>query len=46
LLLPILWTFVLIIDIISMAMGNSPDWIIVFCPLVILVILLWIDYFR
>jgi hypothetical protein len=41
LVLAVLWTFALITDIISCAMGNDPSWILVLCPLGILVLDYW-----
>lgn len=44
--LALLWTFALIVDIISAAAGNEPSWALVFCPLVILVMDRWEVYFK
>lgn len=38
--LAILWSLALIADIISAAKGESPSWILVFCPLVTLIVFL------
>lgn len=46
LLLAILWSIVMVADIISAVVGNAPSWILVFCPLVILVMDKWEDYIR
>lgn len=46
LLLAILWSVVMVVDIISAVVGNAPSWILVFCPLVILVMDRWEDYIR
>ena len=46
LLLAILWSVVMAVDIISAVVGNDPNWILVFCPLVILVMDKWEDYIR
>ena len=43
LLLAILWSIVMAVDIISAAVGNDPNWILVFCPLIILVMDKWED---
>lgn len=36
-----LWTIVLCANIVSAAVGNDPNWMLVFCPLVCLVIDKW-----
>ena len=46
LLLAILWSVVMVVDIISAVIGNAPTWVLVFCPLTILVIDKWDDYIR
>lgn len=46
LLLAILWSIVMVVDIISAVVGNDPNWILVFCPLIILVMDKWEDYIR
>ena len=46
LVLAICWTLVLITDIISVVVGNAPTWVLVFCPLIILVRDKWEDYIR
>ena len=46
LLLAILWSVVMAVDIISAVAGNDPNWILVFCPLIILVMDKWEDYIR
>lgn len=46
LILALLWTLTLIVDIISACTGNEPTWILVFCPLVILVMDRWEIYFK
>lgn len=46
LLLAILWSVVMAVDIISAVVGNDPNWILVFCPLVILVMDKWEDYIQ
>lgn len=46
LLLAILWSVVMVVDIISAVIGNAPTWVLVFCPLIILVIDKWEDYTR
>lgn len=44
--LALLWTLSLIVDIISACVGNDPTWTLVFCPLVVLVMGCWNDYFK
>ena len=44
LVLAILWTVVLITDIVSAVHGDLPNWTLVFCPLAILVLNRWTDY--
>lgn len=44
LLVPILWTLVLIIDVIYAVLGISPAWSFVFFPLITLVIEVWLDF--
>lgn len=46
LLLPILWTLCLIIGIISCATGGEATWLLVFCPLNILVLKYWLDFAK
>ena len=46
LLLAILWSVVMAVDIISAVFGNDPNWILVFCPLIILVMDKWEDYIQ
>ena len=46
LLLAILWSIVMVTDIISAVIGNTPTWTLVFCPLIILVMDKWEDYIR
>lgn len=46
LLIAILWSFCLVIDIIACAVGSAPNWVIVFCPLIILVMDKWKNYFK
>ena len=45
LLLAIGWTVVLIADVISATAGNNPNWILVLCPLTILVLDRWMHCF-
>ena len=40
------WTICLIVDIISCAVGDQPSWILVFCPLTILVWDRWDHYIQ
>ena len=44
--LAILWSIVLATDIVSAIVGNEPNWILVFCPLAILVIDKWENYMK
>lgn len=46
LFLAIMWTVCLICDIINCAAGNQPTWTAVFCPLIIVVMDRWIEYFK
>jgi hypothetical protein len=46
LLLAIMWTVVLLCDIVSLATGGSPSWIMVFCPLVVLVFRCWEEFLE
>ena len=45
LILALVWSIVLFFDILSACSGNEPNWILVFCPLVLLVSNYWVDYF-
>lgn len=42
----ILWTIVLIVDILNAVMGNSPNWVMVFCPLSMLILRCALDIFA
>ena len=42
----IMWSIVLVADIISAVVGNDPSWVLVFCPLTILVMDKWENYIR
>jgi hypothetical protein len=42
----IIWTVCLVLDIIDAAIGGSPSWILVFCPLIVLVWRYWQDYIE
>ena len=44
--LALIWTIVLIFDILSAYSGNESNWMLVFCPLITLVFNYWIDYFT
>lgn len=44
--LALIWTIVLISDILSAYSGNEPNWMLVFCPLILLVFKYWNDYFT
>ena len=43
--LALLWTIVLILDIIACILEITPTWLMVFGPLTTLVFHYWIDYF-
>lgn len=43
--LALLWTAILILDIIACALKVTPTWGMVFGPLVVLVVDYWIKYF-
>ena len=45
-LIAIMWTFCLCVDLVAMFMGNEPSWILVFCPLTMLVFNCWTEYFE
>lgn len=42
--LAILWSIILITNIINAAIGADPTWVLVFCPLVCYVSALWVQY--
>ena len=44
--LALIWSMVLITDIISVCLGYEPNWLLVFCPLIALVFKYWNDYFT
>jgi hypothetical protein len=44
LLLAIIWTICLALDIADAVAGNAPTWLLVFCPLAVLVLRYWMDY--
>lgn len=44
--LAIMWTCVLVMDIVSAAGGNEPTWSSVFCPLICLTLQRWSDVFE
>lgn len=44
--LAIMWSVALVADIICMACGGEASWILVFCPLIILVLDKWERYFE
>lgn len=46
LLLAITWTIDLIVNGVAYANGDEPSWFLVFCPLTILVIEYWINFFT
>ena len=46
LLLAILWTIVLVINIVEVCFGMPSSWVSVFVPITVLVLDHWLDYFR
>ena len=42
--LALIWTIVLIADIVSACLGYEPNWMLVFCPVIALVYNCWVDY--
>ena len=44
--LALIWSMVLITDIISACLGYESNWMLVFCPLITLVSNYWISYFT
>lgn len=42
----ICWTVMLIADIISCLCGDASSWVLVFCPIITLVCVLWSDYLE
>ena len=42
--LAIMWTICLFVDIIAAVTGDTPSWLLVFCPLTILVLDRWEHY--
>ena len=42
--LALAYTMMLITQIIGASVGNAPSWMAVFCPLIVLVMKLWLDY--
>lgn len=44
--LAIAWTLVLFVDIYLTIAGEQPNWVLVYCPLIILVTDRWEQYFR
>jgi hypothetical protein len=46
LMLALVWTFCLLTDIICAAIGDTPTWVLVFCPLGILVLDRWGHYIE
>ena len=44
--LAIAWTIVFIVDLIVMIAGEPPNWVLVFCPLIILLTDRWDQYLR
>ena len=44
--LAIAWTIIFIVDLIVMISGEPPNWILVFCPLIILVWDRWEHYIK
>lgn len=46
LVLAIMWSICLLANIISAAIGETPGWVLVFCPLTILVFDRWEHYIE
>ena len=46
LFLAIFWTISLCLNIISCVLGGAPTWLSVFCPLIIVVMDRWLEYFK
>lgn len=44
--LAIMWSVALIADMASALTGGAANWILVFCPLSVLVLKYWADYFN
>ena len=44
--LALMWSMILIIDIITACSGYESEWMLVFCPLITLVFNYWTDYFT
>ena len=42
----IMWSMVLIADMASALAGGAANWILVFCPLSVLILKCWVDYFN
>jgi len=41
LFIAVLWTLVLVADVVSCIMGKDPNWYNVFCPLIVVVLDYW-----
>lgn len=44
--LAITWSFCLTADVVSAGLGRDPSWVLVFCPLIILVMKYWMEFFE
>lgn len=44
LFLAVCWTIVLVSDIANCALGGTPTWVSVFCPLSVVVIDAWLEW--
>lgn len=45
LLLAICWSIILVADIFCCLAGEDASWILVFCPLAVVVLNTWLDFF-
>lgn len=46
LILAITWTIDLIVNGVACAKGDKPSWLLVFCPLTVLVMEYWVNFFT
>lgn len=44
LVLSLMWTVVLVMDIVQLIAGESPTWVMTLCPLITLVVTDWLEY--
>ncbi len=42
----ICWTLILSLDVINASNGHAPTWVSIFCPLAVLTVSSWMDYFK